>query len=208
MRALLWTDLQNDFMPGGALAVAGGDDLIPMANRLGRYFDLVIATQDWHPPGHKSFAASHPGKAVGDRIELHGLEQCLWPVHCVQGTEGAEFAPGLDTGAIVHVVRKAVDREIDSYSAFFDNGHLRATGLEEYLRGRGVTELYFLGVATDYCVKFSVLDARKLGFSTWVIRDGCRGIEQNPGDIDRAWAEMEAAGARVIDSRQVTRADE
>jgi nicotinamidase/pyrazinamidase len=204
MKALLWGDLQNDFMPGGALAVPRGDEVIEVANRMGRHFDLVVAIQDWHPPDHKSFAANHPGKSVGDVIVLHGLEQFLWPVHCVQNTEGAEFAPGLNTAAVDHVVRKALDREIDSYSAFFDNGHQRATGLEEYLRQKGVDDIYLLGLATDYCVKFSVLDARRLGFNTWVIRDGCRGIERNPGDIDRAWAEMEQAGARLIESRQVT----
>src|SRR5688572_23285646 len=161
--ALILVDLQNDFIPGGALAVPRGDEVIPTANRLAAKFDLVVATQDWHPAGHHSFAAAHPGKKVGDVVDLHGLPQVLWPVHCVQDTRGAAFAPGLDVSRIDHVVRKGTDPDIDSYSGFFDNGHRKATGLHEYLTRRGVRHAYVMGIATDYCVKFTVLDARQLG---------------------------------------------
>ncbi len=203
MNALILVDIQNDFLPGGALAVPDGDRVIPVANRLQPRFGLVVATQDWHPADHGSFAANHKGKNVGDVIELDGLEQIIWPAHCVQGSRGAEFAAALDTSRVAQVFHKGTDREIDSYSGFFDNGHRRSTGLADYLRGEGVTEVFIMGLATDYCVKFTALDARQLGFATHLIADGCRGVELQPGDVARAVDEMRVAGVTIITSAQL-----
>ncbi len=200
MNALIIVDLQNDFLPGGALAVPHGDEVIPVANKLQRRFNLLLATQDWHPPNHGSFATNHPGKKPGDRIMLDGIEQILWPVHCVQNTHGADFAPSFDTSRIAHVFHKGIDPLIDSYSTFFDNAHRRRTGLGEYLKERSINDIYLLGLALDYCVKYSALDARQLGFKTHVIVDGCRGIELEPGDIERALDEMKRAGAVLLKS--------
>ena len=200
MNALIIVDLQNDFLPGGALAVPHGDEVIPVANKLQRRFNLLLATQDWHPPNHGSFATNHPGKKPGDRIMLDGIEQILWPVHCVQNTHGADFAPSFDTSRIAHVFHKGIDPLIDSYSTFFDNAHRRRTGLGEYLKERSINDIYLLGLALDYCVKDSALDARQLGFKTHVIVDGCRGIELEPGDIERALDEMKRAGAVLLKS--------
>jgi nicotinamidase/pyrazinamidase len=200
MKALIIVDLQNDFLPGGALPVPYGDEVIPLANELQRRFDLVVATQDWHPPDHGSFAANHPGKKPGDRIMLDGIEQILWPVHCVQNTHGAEFAPSFDTSRIAHVFHKGVDPLIDSYSTFFDNAHRRHTGLAHYLEERSIKDIYLLGLALDYCVKYSTLDARQLGLNTHVILDGARGIDLKPGDIDRAIEEMKRVGATILKS--------
>ena len=197
MRTLIVVDVQVDFIEGGALAVPGGEEVVPVINRLQSEFDLIVATQDWHPRSHASFAANHPGKQPFDHIELHGLPQTLWPVHCVQGTPGAEFAPGLDRSRWDHVFQKGTDAEIDSYSGFFDNGHRRTTGLGEYLRGRGVTEVTVVGLATDYCVKFTALDARGEGLGVRVLTEACRGVEIQPGDCARALDEMRAAGVRV-----------
>jgi len=200
MSALIIVDLQNDFLPGGALPVPHGDEIIPLANELQRRFELVLATQDWHPPDHGSFAANHPGKKPGDRIVLDGIEQILWPVHCVQNTVGAEFARSFDTSRIAHVFHKGIERNIDSYSTFFDNAHRRHTGLAHYLKERSIKDIYLLGLALDYCVKYSALDARQLGLNTHVILDGCRGIELEPGDIDRALDEMKRAGTVLLKS--------
>ena len=200
MEALLLVDLQNDFLPGGALGVPEGDQVIPVANRVQEYFDIVIATADWHPPGHGSFASSHPGCKAGDVIELSGMPQVLWPDHCVQHTEGAEFSPHLNTGKIAKVIYKGMDPEIDSYSGFFDNGRQKATGLETHLRDQKVDTVYVMGLATDYCVKYTALDAVSLGYRTWLIEDGCRGVEVAEGDVERALAEMKAAGVRVVKS--------
>lgn len=200
MEALLLVDLQNDFLPGGALGVPEGDQVIPVANRVQEYFDIVIATADWHPPGHGSFASSHPGCKAGDVIELSGMPQVLWPDHCVQHTEGAEFSPHLNTGKIAKVIYKGMDPEIDSYSGFFDNGRQKATGLETYLRDQKVDTVYVMGLATDYCVKYTALDAVSLGYRTWLIEDGCRGVGVAEGDVERALAEMKAAGVRVVKS--------
>src|SRR5262245_10541052 len=178
--ALLLVDLQNDFLPGGALGVPQGDEVIPIANRLSRHFDLVIATQDWHPANHGSFAASHPGRRPGDRIQLAGLEQILWPTHCVQGSRGAEFAPGLDTTKFARVFHKGTDSLLDSYSAIFDNARRKSTGLDAYLSEQGITDVYIAGLATDYCVKYTAHDARELGFHTHVIGDACRGVNLRP----------------------------
>jgi nicotinamidase/pyrazinamidase len=198
MKALILVDLQNDFMPGGALAVPDGDQMISVANRLQPGFDLVVATKDWHPANHGSFASQHAGKQVGERIDLNGLPQILWPDHCVQQTPGAAFVDGLETGLIERVFFKGTEPGIDSYSAFFDNGHRQATGLGDYLQARGVTDVYLAGLATDYCVKFSALDAVQLGFSVHVIEDGCRAVNLQPGDGRRALEEMRQAGIRLV----------
>ena len=203
MNALILVDIQNDFLPGGALAVPEGDQVIPVANRLMPRFDLVIATQDWHPPGHLSFAASHPGRKGGEVIDLNGLPQVLWPVHCVQGSRGAQLAPTLHTSGIRHIIRKGTDPRIDSYSGFYDNGHRKATGLAELLRQRGASDLYLMGLATDYCVKFTTIDALSEGFRVHVIADGCRGVELKQGDVEAAMAEMKQAGATILLSRDV-----
>jgi nicotinamidase/pyrazinamidase len=200
MRALILVDLQYDFCPGGALAVKRGDETIDIANRLLPYFSIVAATQDWHPADHQSFAAQHRGRKPGDLIELDGLPQVLWPPHCVQGTRGAELHAGLDRDKITEVFPKGTDRAVDSYSGFFDNGHRKATGLADWLRERWITRVYVMGLATDYCVKATALDARELGFDTWVIEDGCRPVELDPGDGDRAFAAMRAAGVTVVES--------
>ena len=199
MNALILIDLQNDFLPGGALAVAEGDRVIAVANRLAEAHALVIATQDWHPPDHGSFAANHAGRRPGELINLGGLEQVLWPVHCVQNTGGALFAPGLDTRAIHHVFQKGTDPAIDSYSGFFDNGHQKATGLGEFLRGREVKAITVAGLATDYCVKFTALDARKLGLEVTLVRSGCKAVNLQPGDEEAAIKQMIAAGVTVVD---------
>jgi nicotinamidase/pyrazinamidase len=195
--ALVLVDLQNDFLPGGALGVPGGAAVLPLVNRLQEEFDLVIATQDWHPRDHVSFAVNHPGKNVGDVIEVDGRPQELWPVHCVQYSPGAALATGLDTRRIARRVYKGTDPRIDSYSGFFDNARQSSTGLNDYLRERQVTQVYLAGLATDYCVKFTALDARQLGFDVVVVRDACRGIDAVPGDVERAFAEMSAAGAEI-----------
>jgi nicotinamidase/pyrazinamidase len=200
VRTLILVDIQNDFLPGGALAVPRGDQVVPVANRLQPRFDLVVATQDWHPPGHGSFASRHPGKKPGDLAELGGLPQVLWPDHCVQGSPGAAFAPGLEMDRVETIFRKGTDRAIDSYSGFFDNGQRKSTGLGDYLKGRGADELFVLGLATDYCVKFTALDARRLGFSVFLVEDGCRGVELESGDVARAVEEMRAAGVQVVRS--------
>lgn len=198
MRALVLVDLQNDFLPGGALAVEDGDAVIPVANALQRRFERVIATKDWHPPDHGSFAANHPGHAVGEVVKLDGLDQILWPVHCVADTAGSQLAPGLDTGGIEKIFYKGVDPNVDSYSALNDNAHRRSTGLGEFLREQGVEEIVIMGLATDYCVKFSVLDALDQGFGVTVVEDGCRGVNLEEGDSQAAFDEMRRAGARIV----------
>ncbi len=202
-KALILVDLQNDFLPGGALAVPRGHEVIPVANLLQLHFDRVVATQDWHPADHGSFAANHQAKLPGNLIELAGQPQILWPVHCVQGTPGAELAPGLERPKIEKVFFKGVDSDVDSYSAFFDNASERSTGLAEYLRATGVGEVYCMGLATDYCVQFSALDAAKLGFTTYVVEDGCRGVDLQAGDSDRAFAAMRRAGIEVVRSGEI-----
>lgn len=199
-KALVLADIQNDFVPGGALAVREGDAVVPVANAIQPRFGLVVVTQDWHPKDHGSFASKHPGHSVGDVIELAGAPQVLWPDHCVQRSPGAEFHRDLDLSRVARVFRKGTDPEIDSYSGFFDNGHRKATGLGDYLREKGMSEVYVMGLATDYCVKWTVLDAISLGFRTFVIEDGCSGVELKPGDVASAVAEMERAGAEIIRS--------
>jgi nicotinamidase/pyrazinamidase len=197
MNALILVDIQNDFLPGGALAVPDGDAIIPLVNQLLPRFPLVVATQDWHPENHGSFAANHVGKKPFELGELAGEAQMLWPVHCVQGTPGAAFAAALDVARVERVFPKGTEREIDSYSGFFDNGHRRATGLGDYLRERGVTRVFVVGLATDYCVKFTALDARALGFEVTLIEDVCRGVNLGLHDVARALDEMREAGVRI-----------
>ncbi|MFK8103780.1 MAG: bifunctional nicotinamidase/pyrazinamidase [Saprospiraceae bacterium] len=197
MRALILIDLQIDFCPGGALEVAEGDLVLPLANQLMSKFELVVATQDWHPANHGSFAANHPWRKPYQQIQLNGLDQTLWPIHCVQNSFGARFAPSLQLENIHKVVQKGTDPDIDSYSGFFDNGKLKSTELHVYLQNKGVTELYVLGLATDYCVKFTVLDALDLGYKTYLVVDACRGVNLQEGDVDRAIETMQTAGAHV-----------
>ncbi len=268
-KALILVDIQNDFLPGGALAVPDGDKVVPVANDLIERFGsvpyrcssggwhgqvedlavkggatdvkggakdvkggitakphfvrfdratystthfatnvhqtkrdrpLIVATQDWHPVGHGSFAGRHSDRKVGDVIDLNGLEQILWPDHCVQGTAGADLAAALKTDRIDKVFRKGTDAGIDSYSGFFDNGRRKSTGLGEYLKDRGVEEVFICGLATDYCVKATALDAVGLGFRTYLIKDACRGVNLNPGDVDKAIEEMKSGGVRIIES--------
>lgn len=199
--ALILVDLQPDFFPGGPLAVAGADVLPAPINALMKEFTFIFATQDWHPADHGSFAAQHPGRSPGEQVVLAGLQQTLWPVHCVQGTLGAALHPALAQERITEIVRKGQDRWVDSYSGFFDNGGQRATGLEAALRQRGIRELTVVGLATDYCVRFTALDALKLGFSVTLLPALCRGVELRPGDVGAALAELAAAGATIAADR-------
>ena len=198
MQAIILVDIQNDFLPGGALAVPEGDHVIAVANELLAHCDLVVATQDWHPDDHGSFAKNHPGKRPGDRVQLAGCDQILWPTHCVQHTDGAKLAANLNVDRITRVFSKGTQPEVDSYSGFFDNGRLRATGLGDFLYEQHVTEVYLAGLATDYCVKATALDACQLGFRTFVIKDACRGVNLQPGDDERALEEVRAAGGQVL----------
>lgn len=199
--ALLLIDLQNDFCPGGALAVADGDAVIAVANQAIAACrdrgDWTIASQDWHPAQHRSFAVNSSGR-IGELGELEGLPQVWWPVHCVQESAGAEFHPRLQQRQIDAVFRKGQDPAIDSYSAFFDNGHRAKTALDDWLRERNVSALTIMGLATDYCVKFSVLDALQLGYAVRVITDGCRGVNLQPGDSEHALQTMQQAGAQLV----------
>lgn len=202
MNALILMDLQNDFLPNGALAVKEGNRILPIVNDLlDMPFDNIIATKDWHPRNHGSFAATH-GRQPGEVIVLNGLDQILWPVHCVQSTIGAEFSNNWNFQKVKTVILKGTDPTIDSYSAFFDNGHLKSTMLHEYLQERGVHTLYIAGLATDYCVKYSVLDALQLGYQVYVIADACRAVNLHEGDEGRAFKEMELAGARVVSTQR------
>jgi nicotinamidase/pyrazinamidase len=197
MRALILVDIQNDFCPGGALAVADGDAVVSIANRLMTTVDLVVATQDWHPENHGSFASNNPGRKVFDLADLGGLPQVMWPAHCVQWTGGAQFHPGLNTRRIARVFPKGTDPTIDSYSGFFDNGKRKATGLGEWLKTQAVDEVLICGLATDYCVKATAIDAAQLGFRTVLIEDGCRGVAMKTTDIPDALAAMRQAGVTV-----------
>jgi ornithine--oxo-acid transaminase len=203
MRALILVDLQNDFCHGGALAVTDGDQTIPIANSLLPGFDLIVATKDWHPENHGSFAIHYPGKNIGAVIELDGLPQILWPVHCVEESFGATFVSELEQEKIDKVFIKGTDPLIDSYSGFFDNAHRKSTGLHDYLQQKGVEEVYIMGLATDYCVKFTAIDAAILGYKTYIVTDGCRGVELNKGDIDQALNEMKQNGVSLISSHQL-----
>jgi nicotinamidase/pyrazinamidase len=198
MKSLIVVDLQNDFLRGGALAVQGGDEIISKVNDMMDVFDLVVATRDWHPGNHGSFAASHPEKVPGDIIELNGLPQVLWPVHCVQGSFGAGFSSLLHKDKFDKVIEKGTDRNIDSYSGFYDNGHLKSTGLSEFLKSRSVNEVTIVGLATDYCVKFTALDSLTEGFDTIVIEDLTRAVNLHEDDFRKSIDEIMQKGAKII----------
>ncbi|WP_119307190.1 bifunctional nicotinamidase/pyrazinamidase [Cohaesibacter haloalkalitolerans] len=196
-QALIIIDVQNDFCPGGALAVPGGDEIIDRINRMQQSFAHVVLTQDWHPSGHSSFASAHDGKAPYDRVEMPYGDQVLWPDHCIQGTDGAAFHAGLTTDRADLILRKGSNPAIDSYSAFFENDHQTATGLEGYLRDKGVVSLLFVGLATDFCVRYSAIDAAKLGFDVSVDLSACRAIDLN-GSLRQALDEMQAHTITII----------
>ena len=200
---LLVVDVQNDFCPGGALAVTDGDAVVPLANRLGRTFPHVLLTQDWHPPGHQSFASAHPGRRPFETIQAAYGAQTLWPDHCVQGTEGAAFHPELDLTQAELIIRKGFRPEIDSYSAFFENDRKTATGLGGYLRQRGFTRVFLVGLATDYCVHYSAVDAVGEGFQAVVIEDACRAIDLD-GSLAEARENMAKAGVSFITSERLS----
>lgn len=202
MKALLLVDIQNDFIPGGSLAVPGGNDIILILNSLQQKFDVVAATQDWHPGNHKSFASNHTNKSISDKIELNGLEQVLWPDHCVQGTGGAEFSKELNRNKVEAIFRKGTDPEVDSYSGFYDNGHRKTTGLAPYLKGKQVTEVYIAGLAADYCVYYTAKDALQEGFKTFIIEDAVRAI--NVEGFKKAKEDILSKGGKIIDSRYIT----
>lgn len=199
MNALLIVDVQNDFCPGGALEVPNGDEIVPTINKLADSFDHVIQTQDWHPEGHSSFASSHDGKKPFETIEMPYGEQVLWPDHCVQGSRGADFHPKLNTTRSELIIRKGFRKNIDSYSAFYENDDATKTGLTGYLHDRGIDTLYAVGLATDFCVKWSVVDGCKEGFKVYVVEDAVKGIDMD-GSVDQAWEEMKEAGASPISS--------
>ncbi|WP_440999011.1 bifunctional nicotinamidase/pyrazinamidase [Fodinibius sp. SL11] len=202
MRALLIIDVQNDFCPGGALEVPKGDAIIPTINKLSEQFDVVIQTQDWHPDGHSSFASSHQGKEPFETINMPYGEQVLWPDHCVQRSQGSDFHPDLETSLSQMIIRKGFRKDIDSYSAFFENDNSTSTGLSGYLKERGIDTLYAVGLATDFCVKWSVLDGIKEGFDLYVIEDAVKGIDIE-GSVDQAWDEMLDQGATKITSSEL-----
>ncbi|HOV62475.1 MAG TPA: bifunctional nicotinamidase/pyrazinamidase [Spirochaetia bacterium] len=201
--ALIIIDVQNDFCPGGSLAVKDGDTVVPVINAISKDFSLVVATQDWHPEGHVSFASSHTGKTTGDTVSLGKEVQLLWPDHCVQGSRGADFHPGLDLRPVRFIVRKGTSLRMDSYSAFFENDKKTSTGLEFLLKGLGIRAVYLSGLATDYCVFYSAMDAVNLGFATYLLIDGCRGVDIPEGNIDAALATMRNRGIAVIRSEDV-----
>lgn len=196
--ALVLVDIQNDFCPGGALAVRDGDAIIPLVNRLQAEFGEIVATQDWHPATHGSFASQHPGRQPGDNLTLFGLPQVLWPDHCIEHSWGAEFHPALETSRIARVFRKGSNPQVDSYSGFYDNGRRHDTGLAAYLRARDIRALTVVGLATDYCVKWTALDAVAEGFDTTVLEPACRGVELSAGDISRALQALREAGVQVL----------
>lgn len=201
MRVLLLADIQNDFLPGGALEVPDGDKIIPVINELQNYFELVVAVQDWHPIDHKSFASSHKGKKPFDVIELHNLQQKLWPDHCVQGTLGAGFPPGLHTNKAEAIFRKGTDPEIDSYSGFYDNGHLKSTCVADYLRGKKVSQVYITGLCGDICVFYTGMDSLKEGFETYIIEDATRPLILS--DFKKVMQDFTAKGGKIIRSTEV-----
>jgi nicotinamidase/pyrazinamidase len=179
MKALILVDIQNDFLPGGALPVTNGDKIIPVVNKLLDFFGLVVATQDWHPKDHKSFASNHVAKKPFDIIDLNGLKQTLWPDHCVQGSAGADFSRQLEMNKVEAIFRKGTDSEIDSYSAFYDNGHRKSTGLAGYLKERNVTEVFLTGLAGDICVYFTAMDSLEQGFKTFIIEDAVQPLSKD-----------------------------
>ena len=201
MKTLILVDVQNDFMPGGALAVPNGDEIVPLINKLQQKFDLVIATQDWHPEGHASFATSHPGSEKFEVIKLDGLDQVMWPEHCIRNTQGADFHPDLKTSGIEAIFRKGTDKKIDSYSGFFDNAHLKSTGLTGYLKEKNAHDLYIVGLAAEYCVYFSIKDALEEGFNVTLIEDGTRALKQE--DYKEARIDILRRGGKVLHSEDL-----
>ena len=197
-------DIQKDFLPGGSLEVEDGDKIIPVVNRLQEHFDMVVATQDWHPRDHKSFASNHPGKEPGDHVDLEGIDQVLWPDHCVQDSPGAEWPGELHTDKIVKVIRKGIDPLVDSYSGFYDNQHRRATGLHDVLRKHGISFLALTGLAADVCVKYTALDALMLGYEVFLVSDATRAVE---GDkvLRKVLQELSEKGARVVTAEEAIR---
>ena len=203
-RVLLIIDVQNDFCPGGSLAVSDGDRVVPVINRCGQFFDRVIATQDWHPQNHVSFASSHSGKKIHDVVKVNGVEQVLWPPHCVQGTRGADFHPALNTENVSLVLRKGTNPNIDSYSAFRENDKKTITGLDGYLRGLRVRDVYLSGLATDYCVFYSALDAVSMGFHAYLIMDACRGVDIPAGNVERSVTTMKEHNVIITHSSDLS----
>lgn len=201
MKALILVDIQHDFLPGGALEVPQGDAIIPLANKLQEHFELVVATQDWHPSDHGSFASNHADKNPFDKTELAGMEQVLWPDHCVQGTPGADFPEELNMNKVEAIFRKGMDPKIDSYSGFFDNGHKKSTGMADYLRGRNVDTLYVVGLAGDFCVNFTLKDAAEQGFKAVLIKDATRPIDE--GCFKTALEELKEKGVSVMESSEI-----
>ncbi|WP_207420493.1 bifunctional nicotinamidase/pyrazinamidase [Desertivirga brevis] len=201
MKALLIIDVQNDFLPGGSLAVPSGNEIIPVINKIQEKFDLVLATQDWHPSSHKSFASNHDGRVAFETVELKGLNQVLWPDHCVQGSYGAELSSEIDWKRSEVVIRKGTDPEIDSYSGFYDNGHLKSTGLAGLLKDRKIKSIYVAGLAADYCVYFTALDAISAGFDTFFIEDATRAIDAK--GVQEARKDLVVRGAKIITSDEL-----
>ncbi len=202
MRALIIVDVQNDFLPGGSLEVKYGDIIIPIINEISSKFDLVVATQDWHPSDHKSFASNHEGKKEFEKTTLHGLDQVLWPDHCVQGSRGAEISSNLDTRPVEAIFRKGMDPEIDSYSGFYDNGHKKDTGLAGYLRARGTQQVFICGLAADVCVYFTLKDALKERFETYLVEDGTRALDDK--SFSEIKDELTDLGAKIISSSDIS----
>lgn len=205
LKTLIIIDVQRDFCPGGSLAVEAGDEVVPVINRISHLYDIVVATQDWHPPGHISFASSHPGARPFESRTVAGESVVLWPDHCLQGSEGAAFHPRLDTAPIDLILHKGTSTDLDSYSAFFENDHVTPTGLGYYLSGFGCRELDFCGLATDVCVQASVMDAIRLGFRCSIVTDAMKGVDTPPGSATRAVETMRSAGAVVVESSGVAR---
>jgi nicotinamidase/pyrazinamidase len=201
MKTLVIIDMQNDFVPGGSLEIKQGDKIVPLINRLQGHFDLVVATQDWHPQNHKSFASNHLNKKPFEKAEVQGNIETLWPDHCIQGTPGAEFHPDLETVKIAAVFRKGMDPEIDSYSGFYDNGHKISTGLAGYLREKGADKIYFCGLAADICVYYTIKDAAKEGFSSTLIEDAS--VPLNNDNFEIIKKELTAMGVNIIQSKEV-----
>lgn len=201
MKTLIVVDVQNDFMPGGSLAVPDGDKIVPIINKIQDKFDLIVASQDWHPKDHVSFASNHSGKIPFDEIEIYGKPQTLWPDHCVQNSWGAEFHPDLDTKSWEAIFRKGTDREIDSYSAFYDNGHLKSTGLAGYLKEKGASQVYFCGLAADICVYYSAYDAFKEGFACFFIEDASQPLDGEALEVLKE--EMTYLGIQMISSKDI-----
>ena len=201
MKVLIIIDAQNDFMPGGSLAVPQGDKIIPVINQILPQFELVIATQDWHPENHISLAKNHLGKNEFESIQVEGIKQTLWPAHCIQNTSGADFHKDLQTEKIEAIFRKGTHPMIDSYSGFYDNAHLKSTGLAGYLREKQATELYFCGLAADICVSFTVKDALKEGFDSYLIEDATKAL--NEEDFAQAKRDIQALGGKIVNASEI-----